>query len=1196
MRKAAEARLARDPKARASSQPTPARQHEFQVHQVELEIQNEELRKVQVALEASRDRFVDLYDFAPVGYLTLSATGAVQEANLTAAALLGVERGALRRRRFDTLVVPAEKPRWRALLSAARQGAGAQHATLKLVRDGGAPFDALVIGQVTETGDLDSAVRLTFTDVTEQLRSKDDVRQADRRYAHLVESMPIGMVYQDMLGFIRSANPAAERILGVSLEQMQGRASVDPRWRAVHGDGSDYPGTEHPAMSALRTGQVIRSEVMGIFNPLLEATTWISVNSVPQFDPSGQVATGVFTTFEDITARKRAEAAVVDSEARLRVAAEAGGVGLWDWDLATNQVHYSPTWKHQIGHESHEIPDEFVEWERRVHPDDVAAATARVREYLRKPHSGFEMEFRFRHKDGSYRAILSRASLELGVDGRPVRMLGAHIDITDRKRAEREMAKVAAMLQRTGEMAKVGGWELDLATQAMTFSEEAMRINEVDRGEKFTLEQALDRIEPGYRAPFRAAVQAAIDHGTPFDLEVPIATARGRRIWVRTQGAVVREEGKLVGAFQDISGRKVVEEELRASEQRFKALVEEAADAFFLHDFQGRFLEVNRRACVSLGYTRDELLRMSVPDVDLDFDLPRAQREWAKIEPGKPFSLRGHQRRKDGTTFPVEISFASIDHQGDRLYMGLVRDVSLQQAADEAIRSSEQRFRDVVASADEYIFEMDTRGTVTYISEVVERVLGYRPEEVVGKSSLSFMGPEEQARSAAFLGERVSRGEGFSHFRQEALHRSGETVWLDVSVVPVKANDGSVCGYRGAALDVTQHHLAETERAMLRAQLAQSQKLESIGRLAGGIAHDFNNLLTVILSFGATVAADVKRGDPPDPEYLDEIMIAGRRAAELTRQLLAFASKQVVAPVILDVNDQVRNSQKLLKRLIGEDVRIEVHLQDGLWGVRCDPGLLGQVILNLAVNARDAMPGGGSFTVSTRNVTLLPGEAVPEPAMAPGDYVRLELTDTGTGMTPEVLDQIFEPFFTTKGPNKGTGLGLSTVYGIVKQSHAHIGVRSGPGQGSTFEIFFPRQDGEAPSPEGDLEEAEGGSETILVVEDDASVRAAVVQALRAGGYQVLVASGADEALALAALEPGPVHLLLSDLVMPGRGGREIARLVVAKRPDVRVLYMSGFSQEEIGRNGVLDEGIYFIAKPFTPGTLRKMVREVLTRR
>jgi PAS domain S-box-containing protein len=647
--------------------------------------------------------------------------------------------------------------------------------------------------------------------------------------------------------------------------------------------------------------------------------------------------------------------------------------------------------------------------------------------------------------------------------------------------------------------------------------------------------------------------------------------------------------------------------ELRGARAQLSYVLEGSSDGFWDWDVLSGHVTFGQRTASMLGYELGELEpnvstwdRLIYPD---DSGRVRAAVESHLRGESGQFAIEHRALHKDGRWIWV-LDRGKVVERGEdgkpKRMAGTYSDVTERKQAEESLRAtqgalqqSEQRFRDVAASADEYVFEMDTQGVVTYISEVVERVLGYRPEEVVGKSFLLFMGPEERAMSASFLGERVSRGEGFSHFEHEARHRNGHPVWLDASAVPVRSEDGSFVGYRGAALDVSRSHLAEKERTALQAQLAESQKLESIGRLAGGIAHDFNNLLTVILSFGGEAREDVRKGKAPELEVLDEVMAAAKRATDLTRQLLAFARRQTVAPVILDLNEQVRAAHNLVKRVIGEDVRVVERLQVGPWFARCDPGLLGQVMVNLAVNARDAMPGGGTLTFSTRNVTVLPGEAVPDPAMEPGDYVLLQVEDTGTGMTPEVLARAFEPFFTTKGPGQGTGLGLATVYGIVKQSGACIGVRSTPGKGTTYDIFFPRQDGEPASLVLPSTQAEGGDETVLVVEDDPSVRAATVRALEAGGYRVLAASSAGEALDLADAQPGRVHVLLTDVVMPGRGGPEIARLLVEKRPDMGVLYMSGYSHDALGVSGVLGRGTNFIGKPFAADALRTRVREVL---
>ena len=554
-----------------------------------------------------------------------------------------------------------------------------------------------------------------------------------------------------------------------------------------------------------------------------------------------------------------------------------------------------------------------------------------------------------------------------------------------------------------------------------------------------------------------------------------------------------------------------------------------------------------------------------------------------------------HVRQPRGEWRIVMASAAPLEPRAGarRRSVAVMLDISTRLRAEADLRVSEQRFRDVVASADEYVFEMDARGTVTFLSDAVEKVLGYRPEDLLGQSSIDYLGPVEKARSAAFLRERASRKESFSHFQQEATHRSGSPVWLDVSAVPVLAADGTIQGFRGAALDITQRHLAELERASLQAQLAQAHKLESIGRLAGGVAHDFNNLLTVILSYGVDMQMDFRMGAVPDARHVDEIVAAGRRAADLTRQLLAFARKQAITPVAVDVNDCIRSSHKLLRRLIPEDIRVVETLEPGLWPVRCDPGLVDQVIMNLAVNARDAMAGGGTLTLATENVNLGSGDAVPDLEMDPGCYVKITVKDTGTGMPPEVLDHIFEPFFTTKAPGAGTGLGLPTVYGLVKQNDGHVSARSAPGAGSVFEIFLPRSPPGAQELDEAFLAAPRGSETVLVVEDDADVLAAAARGLRSAGYAVFTANGPEQALEIARNERGPLHLVLADVVMPGLGGYPVGQRIAELMPGVRIVYMSGYTQDILDRQGILGDGVAFIPKPFSTPELLARVREVL---
>jgi PAS domain S-box-containing protein len=631
---------------------------------------------------------------------------------------------------------------------------------------------------------------------------------------------------------------------------------------------------------------------------------------------------------------------------------------------------------------------------------------------------------------------------------------------------------------------------------------------------------------------------------------------------------------------------------LAVSEAKFQALVEEAADAFFLHDLEGRFHEVNRRACESLGYTRDELLTMRVTDVEQDFDLEAAQREWRKIQPGQPFTLGGHQRRKDGSVFPVEVRFARVDLGGEPFLMGMVRDVTERIAAEEALHQREQAYRDLVDLSPVAIlvnrggrFELANRA-------MLDLVGAERPEQFLGKTPWDLFHPDDHPVVRARLALVAEKG--------RVPPQDLRLVRLDGTVRTVAVAGATFSDARGPAIqvvlqDVTERLQGERERATLQARLEQAQKLESIGRLAGGVAHDFNNLLTVILSCCEALRDGMAAGQPPDGELVGEIFQAGQRAADLTRQLLAFARRQPATPATVDLNAVLRDQQRLLARVIGEDVRLVEALQPGLWPIRCDRGLVGQLVMNLALNARDAMRGGGTLTLATANEVLAPGQPPPSPGMAPGPWVRLTVSDTGVGMTPEILAHLFEPFFTTKAPGVGTGLGLATVYGIVRQGGGHLQVRSAPGQGATFDAWFPRDDrpAGADGPRPDPTPAPvAGRETVLLVEDEEAVRLVLLRALRDAGYRVLSAASLAEALEQASRGPS-IDLVVADVVLAGGGGREVAGQVAALHPSARALFISGYPQDGSRGPAPLEDGQPFLPKPFTTSELLARVRALL---
>jgi PAS domain S-box-containing protein len=469
------------------------------------------------------------------------------------------------------------------------------------------------------------------------------------------------------------------------------------------------------------------------------------------------------------------------------------------------------------------------------------------------------------------------------------------------------------------------------------------------------------------------------------------------------------------------------------------------------------------------------------------------------------------------------------------------------------------------------------------------------PDELVGRDDFQ-MGWREQAELYRADDRQVMEtGEPRLGFEEPQTTPDGGRIWLRTSKVPLRDETGAVVGVLGTYEDITASKRAEEKRVQLEEQLGQTHKLEAIGRLAGGVAHDFNNLLTVILGSTGLVLEGLGEGHPLSGD-LHDVLQAGQRAAELTRQLLAFSRKQVLQPEPLDLNRLVSDMERMLRRIIGEDIDLTMALAPELGPTRADPGQLEQAIMNLAVNARDAMPGGGRLTLETAEVELDASYANRHGEVQPGPFVMLAVTDTGCGMDAETQARLFEPFFTTKGPGQGTGLGLSSVYGLVQQSGGHIWVYSEPGQGTTFKLYLPRASEAptvAPRAARPMPHAARGRETVLVVEDELVVRNLVQRILEAAGYAVLCAPDGQAALELAGRHPGEIHLVLTDVVMPRLSGRALVAELSRARPDLRALYMSGYTDNAIVHHGVLDPGTQFIGKPFTATELCHKIRQIL---
>ncbi len=620
------------------------------------------------------------------------------------------------------------------------------------------------------------------------------------------------------------------------------------------------------------------------------------------------------------------------------------------------------------------------------------------------------------------------------------------------------------------------------------------------------------------------------------------------------------------------------------AEARFLALIEHNIDIIALFTPEGRVLWSSPGAVRVLGYEPPEtvgwdLARFLHPD-----DRAAALRAFADLAtvPDRTIRVAFRAMHRDGTPRHIEaVAVNRLQHPAIRAIVVTFWDVTERVRAEEALRNSESYYRAVLEQAADAIFILDRNGDVVTANRRASEMFGYSPEEILTVGVRDTYPPEDREHVAPRL-DRLARGETLQYERL-ALHRDGTAFPVEISARML--TDGRI---QSVMRDISH-------RRRLEAQLRQSSKMEAVGQLAGGVAHDFNNLLTAILG-GCGFLLDDPALTAEQRRDVEEIQNAARRAASLTRQLLAFSRKQVLQPEVLQLNDVVAGLEPLLRRLLGEHIAIRTAPAPGLPPVRIDKSQLEQVIINLAVNARDAMPDGGALTIASEEAELDAAYAEEHPDARPGHFAVLVVSDDGVGMDAETRSRIFEPFFTTKEPGFGTGLGLSTVYGIVQQSQGHVAVYSEPGRGTTFRIYLPPAGGAAPRAPARAP-APGavrrGAETVLLVEDEARVRGLARRALERLGYHVLEAEDGRQALALGEEHGAPIHLLFTDVVMPGMGGRELAERLVHVHPEMRVLYTSGYAGGGIVSGGILPPDLAYLGKPYTAEALARKVGELL---
>jgi PAS domain S-box-containing protein len=1092
-------------------------------------------------------------------------TGRYVEANRAACALFGLPREALLGRRIREFAAPDFTPplEWEAFIQC-----GSLRGEFPLLR----PDGELRVLDYSAVANVMPGLHVSFLrDVTERRRTEQALGRAEQQLRTVVSTVPIVLFAFDTEGI-------------VTLQEGKGGLSMaawtdDRVGQSVFDFSKGRPRAEACIRTAL-AGQVAHWEGRS-------QGSWMEVTLAPICDGTGSVS-GVTGLALNVDARKHAEAALRASEARFRRMIEQSSEAIWLLDAKGTVTYATASIKRLLGAEAAEVVGTSVlEWiapeDRQSVADELAQVNADTASRV--------LEFRILHRDGSVRWIETTGTNMLDEPAVGA-LVGNSRDITERKVAEQALRESRGLLQLAQSIAQLGSWSSGFElTDPVCWSRECYELFGVEADRPLTVEQTQQLVHPDDRARLRRTALAA---ESDYEVEYRIVHGDGAVRWMHQRVRIARDATGarigLSGILQDVSARRRSESELRVSEERYRNIVETTSEGVWLVDGASLTTFVNGPMAAMLGYTPEEMVGRPLLSF-MDAEWSAIARE--KLASPQRSGAQTHEhllRKKDGSELWVLSKTTPIrGEKGEPAgSLALVTDFT-QRRREESARG---HLAAIVESSDDAIFATDLSGIVTTWNGSAERLYGYQAAEIVGKSvSILAQGHPKQDESVL---ERLAQ-DGTSAYAQRARrHKNGSLVDVALTVSPIRNEFGQIIGVSKIARDLTKQRKADALLRRTEDQLRHAQKMEAVGRLAGGVAHDFNNLLSVIMGFSGLMLDDLKSGDPlrADVEQIDE---AARKGGRLTKQLLAFSRQQILEPQVVDLNASVLGLERILRRVLGEDIELVLPTAASVGQVYADPGQIEQVIMNLVVNARDAMPDGGLLTIETSAVVLDELEASQDDGLTPGRYVMLAVTDTGTGMDGATAARVFEPFFTTKDQDKGTGLGLSTVFGIVKQSGGHVWLATEQGVGTTLKLLLPLNEQHAATsiPARATTSTLRGSETVLLVEDDTALRGAVRTILRRQGYTVLEASNGGEALLICEQRQATIHLLLTDVVMPRMNGRQLAERLAPLRPEMKVIFMSGYTEDVVLHRGVLDTSVAYIAKPITPDALARKLREVL---
>ena len=1051
-------------------------------------------------------------------------------------------------------------------------------------------------------------------DITERRRTEEALRRSEEWFRSIFENSPEMIVLVDVHGNLVDVNHKASDLIRGPKEDLIGKHFLDlPFWSAktkrTIGEnfaarlrGEEVPPYEIELMRS--DGKVLTCDIRGSLVRSL-------IDEKPQ----------VLLIVSDVTQRKQAEESLEASRELYAAAARIGKFGHWKRDFVENTGYWSKETYDVFGLDPEHFVPTFDNFLSRIHPDDKEFVRNAVQSTLQTGRTQ-DIEYRIQRLDGEVQYIHSVAESVRDESGTVRMLVGTVHDITERKHAEQELQASEDLLNRTGDMARVGGWEINLDDDTVLWTHTTKMIHEVPEDYTPTLEEAIDFFPGDARQTIAEAVRRAREEGVSYDLEVPFRTATGKHLWTRTVGEPVFVDGKCVrlyGTFQDITRQKHSEQERQTSERRFKILAETVQDVFWISSPGNDSFYVSPAYQKIWGRSLDgyqehptAFLDAVLPD-DKEAIISAVEQYHAKHW---PYQLEYRIVRPDGTQrwilergFPVR-----QDENSDPIMAGVCTDITERKQAEQAMLRREEELSKVYDSAPAIMIVVDEDQRIRRANRAaVEASHGASATAIAGLrggEAIQCVHALDHPKGCGFgpacdtcgirnmVLDAFRTGKAQYQEEKKLVRLHGDktaTVHLVASAVPLAIGD------RPHVLltleDITERRLAEEAIREKDELLRQSQKMEAIGSLAGGIAHEFNNLLQIIQGYSVLVLDSLP---PTSSEHQDlqRVVTASARATHLTRQLLDFGRRSPLQRENVNANSVVREAGEILQAVIDKRIRIEILLDERVGTVSVDPASLQQALLNLCVNAQDAMPSGGSLTISTRDTIVRQSETGFHSGLKAGRYVQVSVTDTGCGMSKETMERAFEPFFTSKKVGEGTGLGLAMVHGIVAQLEGTIRVSSELGRGTSFVILLPVVDvtpassDETRLPTGPRS-PDTGTRTILVAEDEPLVRGVIAQILQNAGYSTITAQDGEEAVRMARQYGGQISLALLDVVMPHMTGYEAYEQMRRISPRTRFAFCTGYDVTRTLTDSIRKTSLPVFEKPVRPDVLLQFVRDLL---